>query len=175
MRSDASAAKKGSRCLQRDVMLWPTATATDAKASGSRAGTPRSSSAAKAHPGTSLTDAVLGMWATPTRRDWKGTYVTLVRKDGKRRLDLLPDQVALWPTPTACTYGTRNNGDPGDGRAEYATKGAPGLAMLCRQLGRPDQGPPSTSKSPRGLLNCRWVATLMGYPPDWCDVPTAKG
>lgn len=54
---------------------WPTATAGDAKASGSR-----SLSTSKAHPGTSLTDAVcvhrvraedLRLWPTATSRDYK--------------------------------------------------------------------------------------------------------
>ena len=35
--------------------------------------------------------------------------------------------------------------------------------------------PDSHGKAPiRGVLNSRWVAQLMGYPPDWCDVPIEK-
>lgn len=46
-------ATKGKPSLERMATEWPTATATDANASGQR-------HAAKAHPGTSLTDAING-------------------------------------------------------------------------------------------------------------------
>jgi len=37
------------------------------------------------------------------------------------------------PTPAAILYGSSNNGCPGDGRLEYATKGKPGLEMMARR------------------------------------------
>jgi len=37
-----------------------------------------------------------------------------------------------WPTPTASEYGSSNNGCPGDGRTEYATKGRPSLATMAK-------------------------------------------
>lgn len=58
-------------CDRTKALLWPTATATDAKASGSalyaKTGTH--------NPGTTLTDAAarLRTWPTPSARDWKGT------------------------------------------------------------------------------------------------------
>lgn len=49
--------------------------------------------------------------------------------------------IALLPTPTATDYGSGNNGSPGDGkRVEYATKGAPSLSRLSRQLPTPTAG-----------------------------------
>lgn len=67
--------------------LWPTATAGDAKASGSR-----TTAESGAHPGISLTDvAVHGlsiddkagrMWCTPTQRDWKDSPGTVRSDDG---------------------------------------------------------------------------------------------
>lgn len=45
----------------------------------------------------------------------------------------LAASVAMFPTPTATPYGTRNNGCPGDGREEYATKGAPSLDTMARR------------------------------------------
>lgn len=63
----------------------------------------------------------------------------------------------LYPTPTAASYGTRNNGDPGAGRGEYATKGAPSLETMARSEG--------------GRLNPAWVETLMGCPIGWTDGP----
>lgn len=65
------AGKPGLQGMAR--LHWPTPTSTDANAAGSRAGTPRAAAEAKAHPGTSLTDAALGLWVTPTSRDWKGS------------------------------------------------------------------------------------------------------
>ena len=39
----------------------------------------------------------------------------------------------LLPTPAAVSYGTSNNGCPGDGRLEYATKGKPSLETMARK------------------------------------------
>lgn len=64
---------------------------------------------------------------------------------------------SLWPTITARRYGTRNNGDPGDGRGEYATKGAASLETMASQQG--------------GRLNPAWVECLMGFPTGWTDGP----
>lgn len=38
----------------------------------------------------------------------------------------------LLPIPTANSYGTGGNGDPGDGRGSYAHKGTPSLETLAR-------------------------------------------
>lgn len=37
-----------------------------------------------------------------------------------------------WPTPTATPYGSSNNGCPGDGREEYATKGRASLETMAQ-------------------------------------------
>lgn len=39
---------------------------------------------------------------------------------------------SFWPTPTASSYGSSNNGCPGDGREEYATRGKPSLEAMAR-------------------------------------------
>ena len=51
---------------------------------------------------TALMDKVIHAWPTPTRRDWKGTNAPagLTRKDGKSRLDQLPNAVAYGGTQT---------------------------------------------------------------------------
>lgn len=41
--------------------------------------------------------------------------------------------LSLLPTPTATSYGTQNNGSPGDGREAYATKGRASLETLARR------------------------------------------
>jgi hypothetical protein len=42
-------------------------------------------------------------------------------------------EYGLLPTPSATTYGTSNNGCPGDGRLVYATRGKPSLETMARQ------------------------------------------
>ncbi len=49
----------------------------------------------------------------------------------------LSEAVKLWPTPTATTYGSSNNGCPHDGRAAYATARSPSLETLIRTLAAP--------------------------------------
>ena len=44
--------------------------------------------------------------------------------------DILGDVSSYLPTATATHYGSSNNGDPRDGRGEYATKGKPNLNKL---------------------------------------------
>lgn len=90
-----------SDCLQRrksahltdesgsSSLAWPTATTGDSRSSGRH-----TTQTGVSHTGTTLTDAVR-MWPTATSRDWKGTYVTLTRKDGRKRGDLLPDAVEI--------------------------------------------------------------------------------
>jgi hypothetical protein len=41
------------------------------------------------------------------------------------------DGSSLLPTPSASRYGSGNNGDPGDGRGEYAQKGKPSLWTMA--------------------------------------------
>lgn len=65
---------------------------------------------AKGKPGMS-TGVAVREWPTPTHRDWKGTYTTLVRKDGKPRGDLLPDAVNIASLPDrdrSSTNGSRH-------------------------------------------------------------------
>jgi hypothetical protein len=69
----------------------------------------------------------------------------------------LTDAIRMWPTPTASECGSSNNGDPGDGRGEYATKGKASLSTTARQEG--------------GALNPEWVEALMGLPLGWTDGP----
>lgn len=75
----------------------------------------------------------------------------IYRKDGSKQsvsVGLMVDIVENWPTPNAMDgqRGPNPGGLPGH-------TGGENLAM----------------RSGRGILNSRWVLTLMGYPPDWCD------
>lgn len=152
----ASAATRGWACRGQhaqggpslgESVLWPTATAQDVAASGSRVGNPQT----KAHPGTSLTDAAV--------------------------------RQAHWPTPSATSHGTSNNGCPRDGRTEYATRGKASLETLARR----EWGTPTShdrTHTPRAVhhgkqlandvgaqLNPDWVEVLMGFPEGWTDAP----
>lgn len=84
-------------------------------------------------------------WPTPTQRDYKGTSAEegLIRKDGKSRVDQLPNAVKFWPTST----GTERSGvNPITGRGA-------GL-----------------SKVNGGQLNPAWVEQLMNFPEGWTDL-----
>lgn len=63
-----------------------------------------------------------------SRRSGAQGYATENRNDGRT----LTDAIVRYPTPTASPYGTSGNGCPGDGRDEYAHKGAPGLETMAK-------------------------------------------
>jgi len=69
------------------------------------------------------------------------------------------DASSCWPTPTASSYGSTNNGVPPDGREQYATKGKPSLWSLASREG--------------GKLNPDFSLALMGFPEGWLDLPSA--
>ena len=104
-------------------------------------------------------------WTTPQAHDSKGTpdAKRVGRHGTKHGGRNLPDDVAAnWPSPGA-------NDDKALGEA------TPGHSPQLRHVpGLLAQGSRSTGGKPRGCLNSRWVASLMGYPSDWCDVPTSK-
>lgn len=110
---------------------WPTATAADGRASGGR-------------PVNAL-DA-----QSRNKRTHPGTSLT----------DAVVRRPRWFPTVTAASYGTTNNGSPLDGREAYATKGTPSLTTAaCRQ---------------GGSLNPQWVEALMGFPVDWTLRPEGE-
>lgn len=65
-----------------------------------------------------------------------------------------------WPTPDA------NSHDRG-GQPDLAWQKARGRTETINDV-------VLNQERVRGVLNSRWVAQLMGYPSDWCDVPTEK-
>lgn len=78
-------------------------------------------------------------WGTPRVTTNGGSGA--LRENSKSRLEdqvheggpCLAEAVGMWPTPTAESYGSSNNGCPGDGRETYATKGKPSLEGMARQ------------------------------------------
>lgn len=65
--------------------------------------------------------------ATPLGRSW----LALTTLDCPTEENAPGFSPCEWPTPTATPYGSSNNGCPGDGREEYATKGKPSLERLA--------------------------------------------
>lgn len=137
--------------LTSAARMWPTATAGDAKASGSR-----TTANSGAHPGISLTDAAVHglsiqdkanrsapesqrLWVTPTARDWKDTPGQASSKSDHDYNDLLPRQVFA---------GQQD-------RASDSTDGKP--------------------LEPSRMLNADWVLQLMGYPRTWARLSTGRG
>lgn len=100
--------------------------------------------------GHCLNDVVKGrkgwdqMWPTPTRRDYKGTNSPkgLTRKDGKSRMDQLPNAVKYRTPQSRDWKGTSGGFQKG--------KDLPG------QVG--------------GHLNPAWVEWLMGWPVGWTEL-----
>lgn len=144
--------------LRRQVsILWPTATAQDAAQSGAAGYSTESGR----HPGTTLTDAASGLWASPQAGDWRGLgeatpghspqlrhSAGLLAQGSHSTHGRSPDS---WPTPLSQPASEASHGQiSGTFRTQMERKGV------------------------RGVLHSRWVAQLMGYPSDWCDVPTEK-
>lgn len=91
-------------------------------------------------------------------------------RGGERKGELLlAGQVKAerdWPTPRASENENRTTKPaPSHGKGH-------GKVLAGEVHGQAAQASPNSTGKPRGCLNSRWVASLMGYPPDWCDVPT---
>ncbi|MFI5298254.1 MAG: hypothetical protein ACHREM_09170 [Polyangiales bacterium] len=69
---------------------------------------------------------------------------------------------SLLPTPTASRYGSSQNGDPHDGRAQYAGKGKPSLWTMAARGDLPGH--------PRGALSPIYLEWMMGFPPGWTSL-----
>lgn len=176
--------------LARSASLWPTPTATDAKASGASAGYP-SRRHGTGHAGTTLVDAGVRNWPTPTAADAGRASRTYARGEGN---PTLLGMAALWPTPTADPFRGRG----GERRAEVGllrqasawptpaasdgkravspderdrTEGATLSATVSRSfLPDPPTAPAgnNSSRSTR-VLNPRFVCLLMSLPIGWDD------
>ena len=122
-------------------------------------------------------------WATPAARDYKGSYrpESLIRKDGKSRMDGLPQQAEYdpttnWPTPTS------SEGSKIPDKANY---GQVGLSNHPAIVGHPDREKLNKSGKSQGKgnlgekvqskgmkLNPSWVEQLQGLPVGWTQLPT---
>jgi hypothetical protein len=115
-------------------------------------------------------------WATPAARDWKdtGTLKSPIRRDGKHRVDTLGRQVGpvSWPTPTVddANNVTRKSGAYQSLTREAKTWPTPKAQNACG-AGIHGEGGMDLQTTIGGSLNPQFVAWLMGYPLDWCDMP----
>lgn len=129
---------------------WPTATREDARQSGAAAYSTESGR----HSGTTLTDAAAGLWATASARDWRSGLASSTTHERNSRT--LNEQVC------------QDAGLLAQGSHSTSGKSRDWPTARSERYGAPD----SHGKAPiRGVLNSRWVAQLMGYPSDWCDLP----
>lgn len=74
---------------------------------------------------------------TPWLASWDSTAMNAYRSLCRRGAAALPTNgrgSLCLPTLTKSAYGSSNNGCPGDGRQEYATKGKPSLQTMVRRL-----------------------------------------
>jgi hypothetical protein len=114
-------------------------------------------------------------WPSPQARDWKDSGPT----QGNRKSPNLGTTVhqLAWPTPNSSL------GDGKGGKGPKIGASATGIMPDGRKVqvdlksavvtdGQAAQESHRTNGKPRGSLNSRWVAQLMGYPSDWCDLPT---
>jgi len=107
--------------------------------------TPTSLAAAAASP-TAPTTLAAGP-VVPTQTSMWGTTTTAQPSTSER-----------WPTPTAATYGSSQNGINGvNGENRRPSAGTPSLETRAKMEG--------------GALNPDWVEALMGFPAGWTDVP----
>jgi hypothetical protein len=162
---------------------WPTPTVGDSSGAGSR-----NLPGSLAHPGVSLTDAVvyggsstprnlddprsrdrLASWPTPQARDHKG-----IDLDSRHGGASLPHFVLTGER----THPPKEWATPQAGDSEVVTPNGSPYVMLAKQAagldGPPDQVSPNTAGSPRAasrpvVLNPRWVIVLMGFPSTWLD------
>ena len=95
-----------------------------------------------------------GFWPTPCRRDYKGSNAPegLTRKDGKSRLDQLPNAVVYGGTQTQQKWMTPQSRD---------WKGPSGRAYKGQAKDLPSQ------TKHLGQLNPSWVEWLMNWPINW--------
>ncbi len=96
-----------SACVTTET--WPTPTSADMRGSGSAH--KYGAEGSKRKLGVTLTDAVV-----------RGVEKAASSRAGSD----------LYPTPSATSYGTSNNGCPHDGREAYATRGKMGLEQMAR-------------------------------------------
>ena len=144
------------------TLIWPTPVVTDVNSAGGRVETAQKDGHTT-HPGMSLTDAVR-QWPTPRAEDSESSGERI----GRGTADTLTSAVREkdWRTPQATEGRANLTRQDGHGHQEWLTTQV--IAGLADRANPSTTGNP-IERSPRPVLNPRWVATLMGFPPDYLD------
>jgi hypothetical protein len=134
---------KGGRDLTSETQNWATPKHQDSHGGSGK----------NVQGGPSLTDQVKDKaWPTPRSRDWKGSGPTVIRKDGKSRMDQL------------------------DTAAEQSQLGPQGPQTLKDGPEYLPSDQTSPQPSPKRLLSSRFVEWLQGLPQGWVSLrPLATG
>lgn len=117
-------------------------------------------------------------WAWPTPQAFDATDIQrsrearnrALRKGGCRNLREEVHLVSAWPTPTVSDCHGGGSRNTPSSKAHY---GVSLMDVLNQDGGTGRLAPthPNMSGKPRGSLNPRWVAQLMGLPAGWLDLP----
>jgi hypothetical protein len=157
----------GEACDRTKTLLWPTATATatDAKASGSalyaKTGTH--------NPGTTLTDAAVRLRTWPTPRASDGTKGGPNQRGSAGDM-MLTSAARSWPTPSARDWRSGLASEE-----TLARNSRPLNEVACQaSLQAPTTEPPGPASSPSvqispqpSRLNTAFVEWMMGWPDGW--------
>jgi len=146
-RQGPSGSELGFQVLREERELWGTPTSHE------RSHSPRS-----VDHGAQLANQVEREenWPTPNTSDGGLEQP----KSESRDVNLATVALKDWPTPQTVDQGTGRDPRLKTDRPDRPA-GTPGSY----------RGDLKDYAAPRGVLNSRWVAQLMGFPPDWCDVP----
>jgi hypothetical protein len=96
--------------LRDAVESWPTPTTAEGTKIGNQAN--YGQKGLSNHPeivGKPTREKGVKSYPTPTARDWKGTYKTIIRKDGKSRMDNLPQVADSLQDPTSHSMDGKNH------------------------------------------------------------------
>ena len=114
-----------------------------------------------------INETECGSWPTPCTRDYKGINAPegLTRKDGKSRMDQLPNAVAYGGTQTRPTYCTPRVKGEEHFETVKKRKGESAAAMHNTLASVEYQ-----HKTGNAQLNPDWVEWLMGWPISWTSL-----
>jgi len=108
-----------------------------------------------------------GMLPTPATRDYKGAVKTeTLAAKGRNHTNSLPDSIqtivtqGLLPTPIARCW---NAGTEKERPSDEPSRRSELNHLMAQETGRPSQ------------LNPRFVAEMMGFPPNWTELPFQSG
>jgi hypothetical protein len=141
------------KTLTNDIQNWQTPTVQDSNKATTRL---------RDDHQNNLT-AGAANWPTPAARDYKGDYSdeALTRKDGKSRMDALPQVTSRWLTPSA--------NEDAAGTLEGNMQN-----MLSHQVQAQAQSgeisSPNVPTSHQRRLNPKFVEWMMGWPEGWLEL-----